>query len=165
MTWSPERPCGRADQPGQCPNAEFTLGSVPAARGIGLQIQVLKAGTSREIDAAFATLVSERADALFVGDSFFNSRRVQFATLAARYGIPAIYGAREIIEAGGLMSYGTDLPDTYRQVGLYAGRILKGANPADLPVMQSTKFELVINPQTARALGLEIPADAPRPRR
>ena len=145
--------------PTNTPSAESTLRDVSkAARAIGLQIQILNASTIREIEAAFATIVSDRADALFVGpDGFFNSRRVQFATLATRYGIPAAYASREIVEVGGLMSYGTDLLDMYRQVGVYAGRILKGANPADLPVVQSTKFEFVINLQTARALGLEIP--------
>ena len=145
--------------PTNTPSAESTLRDVSkAARAIGLQIQILNASTIREIEAAFATIVSDRADALFVGpDGFFNSRRVQFATLATRYGIPAAYASREIVEVGGLMSYGTDLLDMYRQVGVYAGRILKGANPADLPVVQSTKFEFVINLQTARALGLDIP--------
>ena len=124
---------------------------------MGLQIQVLNASTSREIEAAFATLVRDRADALFVaGDTFFVSRRVQFATLAARHGIPAAYATREVVEAGGLMSYATDGADMFRQVGVYAGQILKGAKPADLPVLQSTKFEFVVNLQTARALGLEI---------
>ena len=145
--------------PTNAPSAESTLRSVPeAARALGLQIQVLHASTSRDIEAAFATIVSDRVDALFVGpDGFFNSRRVQFATLATRYGIPAAYASREIVEVGGLMSYGTDLLDMYRQVGVYAGRILKGANPADLPVVQSTKFELVINLQTAKAIGLTVP--------
>ena len=153
--------------PTNAPSAESTLRSVPeAARALGLQIQVLHASTSRDIEAAFATIVSDRADALFVGpDGFFNSRRVQFATLATRYRIPAAYASREIVEVGGLMSYGTDLLDMYRQVGVYAGRILKGANPADLPVVQSTKFELVINLQTAKAIGLDCSADAARPRR
>jgi ABC-type uncharacterized transport system substrate-binding protein len=123
-----------------------------------VQIQVLNASTSREIEATFATLVRERAEALFVApDSFFASRRVQFATLAARYTIPAAYSPREVVEVGGLMSYGSDQADGYRQVGNYAGQILKGAKPTDLPVMQSTKFEFVINLQTARALGLEVP--------
>jgi putative tryptophan/tyrosine transport system substrate-binding protein len=110
-----------------------------AARVIGLQIQVLNASTSRDIEAAFTTLVRDRADALFVNaDPFFNSQGGQFVTLAARYRIPATYGAREIAEAGGLMSYDTDRTDAYRQVGVYTGRVLKGANPADLPVVQST---------------------------
>ena len=145
--------------PANAPSAEATLRDIPeAARAIGLQIQVLNASTSREIEAAFATLVRDRADALFVApDGFFTSRRVQFATLAARHRIPAAYSNREFVEAGGLMSYGTDIPDMYRQVGVYTGQILKGAKPADLPVLQSTKFEFVINLQTARALGLEVP--------
>jgi putative ABC transport system substrate-binding protein len=129
-----------------------------AARAMGLQIQVLNASTSREIEAAFATLVRDRADALFVaGDGFLISRRVQFATLATRHGVPTAYDIREHVEAGGLMSYGTNIPDTYRQVGVYTGQILKGAKPADLPVTQSTKFELVINLKTARALDLQVP--------
>jgi putative tryptophan/tyrosine transport system substrate-binding protein len=145
--------------PANAPVAEVTLGEIPeAARARGLQIQVLNASTSREIEAAFATIARDRADALFVGpDGFFNSRRVQFATLAARQGIPAAYSQRETVEVGGLMSYGVDVPDVYRQVGVYTGQILKGAKPADLPVVQSTKFEFVINMQTARALGLEVP--------
>ena len=125
---------------------------------IGLQIQVLNASTSREIEAAFATLVRDRADALFVAaDAFFVSRRVQFATLAMRHVIPTAYSNREYAEVGALMSYGTDLLDMYRQVGVYTGQILKGAKPADLPVLQSTKFEFVINLQTARALGVTVP--------
>jgi putative ABC transport system substrate-binding protein len=129
-----------------------------AAQAIGLQLQVLNASTSREIEAAFAALVRERADALFVAaDIFFVSRRVQFATLATHYGIPASYAAREAVEAGGLMSYSADRVDMYRQVGAYTGQILKGAKPADLPVVQSTKFEFVINLQTARVLGIEVP--------
>jgi putative tryptophan/tyrosine transport system substrate-binding protein len=124
---------------------------------MGLQIQVLNASTTSEIEAAFATLVRDRADALYVaGDVFFTSRRVQFATLAASYRIPASYPSREAVEAGGLMGYATDRADMFRQVGAYTGQILKGAKPADLPVLQSTKFEFVINLQTARALGLEI---------
>jgi putative ABC transport system substrate-binding protein len=140
-------------------SAESTLRDVSeAARAIGLQIQVLNASTRSEIEAAFATIVRERAEALFVApDGFFSARRVQFATLATRYGIPAAYASREVVEAGGLMSYGTDILDMYRQVGVYSARILKGANAADLPVVQSTKFEFVINVQTARALGIEVP--------
>jgi len=140
-------------------SAEATLRDIPeAARAIGLQIQVLNASTSREMEAAFITLVRDRADALFVApDGFFVSRRVQFATLATRHGIPAAYAVREHVEAGGLMSYGTDVLDMYRQVGVYTGQILKGAKPADLPVLQSTKFEFVINLQTARTLDIEVP--------
>jgi putative ABC transport system substrate-binding protein len=136
-----------------------TLGEVEAvARAIGLQIQILNATSSREIDAAFATLVREQAEALFVGpDGFFNSRRVQFATLAARDRIPAAYSSREYVEAGGLMSYGTSATDRYHQGGTYTGRILKGAKPADLPVMLSTRFEFLINLQTAKAFGIEVP--------
>jgi putative tryptophan/tyrosine transport system substrate-binding protein len=139
--------------------AEATLREIPeAARGLGLQISVLNASTPREIEAAFATLVRDRADALLVlPDAFLISRRVQFATLAARRGIPAAHSVREEVEAGGLMSYGTDILDMYRRVGVYTGEILKGAKPADLPVVQSTKFEFVINLQTARALGIEVP--------
>jgi putative ABC transport system substrate-binding protein len=145
--------------PANVPTAEVTLGSVPdAARTLGLQIQVLNASTSSEIEAAFATVARDRADALFVGgDVFFLGRRVQFAILAARDRIPASYSTREYVEVGGLMSYGGDGADSFHQVGLYTGQILKGAKPADLPVSQSTKFELVINWQTARALGLEVP--------
>ena len=145
--------------PANVPTAEATLRDVPeAAHAIGLEIQFLNASTSREIEAAFTTLVRDRADALFVApDLLFVGRRVQFAILAARIGIPAAYTTRDEVEAGGLMSYGTNPVDAYRQVGVYAGQILKGANPADLPVLQSTKFELVINLQTARALGLEVP--------
>jgi putative ABC transport system substrate-binding protein len=144
--------------PANVPTAEATLREIPeAARTIGLQIQVLNASTGREIEEAFATLVRDRADALFVApDLFFQSRRVQLATLAARHAIPTAYGVREYVEAGGLMSYGTDIPDTFRQEGVYIGQILKGAKPADLPVLQSTKFEFVINLQTARALGIEV---------
>jgi ABC-type uncharacterized transport system substrate-binding protein len=145
--------------PANAVNAETTLTVVvPAARAVGLQIQVLNASTSREVDAAFASFVRERVDALFVGpDGFFNSRRVQLATLATRHVVPMTAGNREITEAGGLMSYGSNLADAYRQVGVYTGRILKGAKPADLPVVQASKFELVINHQTARILGLEVP--------
>ena len=129
-----------------------------AARALGLQIQILNASTNREIEAAFATLMRDRADALFVApDGFFGSRRVQFATLAAHHRVPAAYPLREFVEAGGLMSYGTDFLDMWHQVGVYTGKILKGAKPADLPVLQSTKFEFAINLQTARELGLEVP--------
>src|SRR5215831_7152963 len=129
-----------------------------AARAMGLQIRVLNANTSREIDTAFATLASERPDALFVGSSsFFNARRVQLAHWVTHHKVPATYTGREYVEAGGLMSYGASLPDAWRHVGAYASRILKGAKPAELPVVQSTKLELVINAQTARILGLEIP--------
>jgi ABC-type uncharacterized transport system substrate-binding protein len=146
--------------PANAPTAEATLREIPqAARALGLEIQVLNANTSREIEATFATFVPSGAEALFVdADTFFTSRRVQFATLAARSGIPTSHPAREAVEAGGLMSYGADRVDMYRQVGAYTGRILKGAKPADLPVLQSTKFEFVINLQTARALGLDVPA-------
>jgi putative tryptophan/tyrosine transport system substrate-binding protein len=138
---------------------ESTLRDIPeAARAAGLQIQVLHASTNREIEAAFAVLAHDRVDALFVApDAFFVSRRVQFATLATHYAIPATYTSREVVEVGGLMSYGTDILDMFRQIGVYAGQILKGAKPADLPVLQATKFELVINLQTARALGIEVP--------
>jgi ABC-type uncharacterized transport system substrate-binding protein len=131
-----------------------------AAPTIGLQIQILKARTIGEIDAAFATLARERPDALFVaGDAFFLDRRVQFATLTARDRIPATYSVREPVAAGGLMSYGADLAEVFHQIGVYTGSILKGAKPADLPVLQSTKLEFVINLTTAKALGLTIPAD------
>ena len=129
-----------------------------AARSLGLQIQVLHASTNREIKSAFAKLARDRADALFVApDGFFTSRRVQFATLAASRAIPASYSNRTYPEVGGLMSYGPDTLEYYRQAGLYTGQILKGAKPAELPVLQSTKFEFVINLQTARALGIEVP--------
>jgi putative ABC transport system substrate-binding protein len=145
--------------PANTPVTESTLRDIPeAALAIGLQIQVLNASTSREIEAAFATLVHDRAEALFLaGDAFFTSRRVQFAMLAASYRIPATYPSREAVEAGGLMSYAADRADMLRQVGAYTGQILKGAKPADLPVLQPTKFEFVINLQTARALGIEVP--------
>src|SRR6516165_4479716 len=140
--------------PASAPTAETTLRETSeAAHGLGLQIQILNASTSREIEAAFATLVRERPDALFIApDGFFTSRRVQFATLAAHHRVPAAYFSREFVEVGGLMSYGSDISDVYRQVGVYTGQILKGAKPADLPVVQSTKFEFVINMQTAKAL-------------
>jgi putative ABC transport system substrate-binding protein len=145
--------------PTNAPATESTLRDIPeAARAMGLQIQVLNASTSSEIESAFATLAHDGTDALYVaGDVFFTSRRVQFATLAASYRVPASYPSREAVEAGGLMGYATDRVGMYQQVGAYTGQILKGAKPADLPVLQSTKFEFVINLQTARALGLEIP--------
>jgi putative tryptophan/tyrosine transport system substrate-binding protein len=145
--------------PTNTPSTESTLRDLPeAARAIGAQIEVLKASTGGEIEAAFTSIVRDRADALCVGpDGFFNSRRVQFVTLATHHRIPATYPSREYVEVGGLMSYGTDPVDMYRQVGVYTGRVLKGANPAELPVMQSSKFEFVINVQTARVLGLEVP--------
>ncbi|HEU0009544.1 MAG TPA: ABC transporter substrate-binding protein [Verrucomicrobiae bacterium] len=145
--------------PANAANTETTLREVePAARAIGLQIQVLNAGTIREINAAFATFARERPDVLFVGiDPFFNSRRIQLVNLATRHALPASFPARDFAEAGGLMSYGANIADAWRQVGSYAGRILKGAKPADLPVVQSSKFELVINAETARMLGLAVP--------
>jgi putative tryptophan/tyrosine transport system substrate-binding protein len=135
-----------------------TSDAVAAASSVGATIDVVRASDSREIEAAFAALVRDRAEALLVGtDPFLYSRRVQLATLAARHAIPAIYPVRENVEVGGLMSYGTNLTEVYRQVGAYTVRILKGAKPADLPVVRSTKFELVINLPTARALGLDVP--------
>jgi len=129
-----------------------------AAAAIGLNVQILKAGTDREIDAAFVSLVQARTGALLVGnDAFLNSRIEQLVALAARHAIPTIYTFREFVVAGGLISYGSSLIETYRQVGLYTGRILKGEQPADLPVIQATKLELVINLKTAKALGLQIP--------
>jgi putative ABC transport system substrate-binding protein len=141
-------------------SAEPTLQQVQEAAPIlGLQIQAFNAATIGEIDAAFAALARERPDALFLAaDAFFGSRRGQFATLTAVNKIPAAYPNRAYVAAGGLMSYAAEIVETYRQVGAYTGRILKGAKPADLPVMQSTKFELVINLQTARALGIEVPS-------
>jgi putative ABC transport system substrate-binding protein len=145
--------------PGNASVAETTVREVQkAAPTMGLQIQILDATTIGEIDAAFALLARERLDALLVaGDAFLISRRVQLATLTARDRIPAAYGVREPVEAGGLMSYGTDLTEMFHQVGVYTGSILKGAKPADLPVLQSTKFEFVINLHTARTLGIEVP--------
>ena len=140
-------------------STESTLRDLTAAApAIGLHIQVLNATTIREITEAFATLARERSDALFVaGDGFFSSRRVQLVHLASRHAIPTTYSQREFSDIGGLMSYGPNLADTFRQVGTYVGRILKGAKPADLPVVQSTKFELVINAGTAGMLGLAVP--------
>jgi putative ABC transport system substrate-binding protein len=145
--------------PANASTTELTLRDVQeAALAIGLQIQILNASTIDEINAAFASFARERSDALLVvGDAFFTSRRVQLATLTARDRIPTAYAVRELVAAGGLMSYGTDLADMFRQVGVYTGKILKGAKPADMPVVQSTKFEFVINRQTAQALGVEVP--------
>jgi putative tryptophan/tyrosine transport system substrate-binding protein len=145
--------------PTNAAGAETTLRDVHAAgRAMGLQIQVLNASTSREIEAAFETLVRERPDALFVGgDPFFNSRRVQLVHLATLHKLAATYSQRQYAEAGGLMTYGTNVADAFRQVGDYTGRILKGAKPAELPVVQASKFELVINASTARMLGLTVP--------
>ena len=145
--------------PANHPIAELMLRDIPeAARALGLQIQVFNASTTREIEAAFAAIVRDRADALFIApDAFFSSRRSQFVTLASRDRIPTSSSGREMVEAGLLMSYGTVNLDMWHQVGVYTGQILKGANPADLPVVQSTKFEFVINLQTARALGVEVP--------
>jgi putative ABC transport system substrate-binding protein len=142
------------------PSSEATLRDIePAAHVLGFQVQVLNASTAREIDAAFATLRRERLDALFLGaDPFFTSRRVQLANLATRHVVPMISATREVPEAGGLISYGANIADGWRQVGVYVGRILRGTKPADLPVVQSTKFELVINAQTARILGVDVPA-------
>jgi putative tryptophan/tyrosine transport system substrate-binding protein len=139
--------------------SETTLRDVePAARAMGLQTDIVNASTSREIDAAFATFAGRRPDALFVAsDPFFTSRRVQLANSAARHGLPMISSTREIVEAGGLISYGSNVVDAFRQVGVYVGDILKGAKPEDLPVVQSTKLELVINRQTATILGLTVP--------
>jgi putative ABC transport system substrate-binding protein len=145
--------------PAQAINTESTLQEVRAgAQAMGLQIQVLNVGTNREIDAAFAGFEHERPDALFVGSgTLFTGRRVQLTQWAAHHRMPASYSGREYVEAGGLMSYGSNTTEAYRQAGAYVGRILKGAKPADLPVMQSSKFELVINQQTARTLGLTVP--------
>src|SRR4029077_189740 len=145
--------------PANAESAEAVSRDVREAAGsIGPPIHTVNVSTSGEIDTAFATLSRERTDALFVApDGFFYSRRVQLATLAARDRVPATYPAREYVEAGGLMSYGTNLTEMFRQVGIYTGSILKGAKPSDLPVIQSAKFEFVVNLTTAKALGLEIP--------
>src|SRR6266436_5086308 len=145
--------------PASAATTEATLREVePAARTMGVQIQVFNANTSLEIDAAFESMGRERPDALFVATTpFLNVRGVQLAQLAAFHRLPAIYGLREYTEAGGLISYGTNIADAFRQAGVYAGRILKGTTPADLPVVQASKFELVINHPTARMLGLTVP--------
>jgi ABC-type uncharacterized transport system substrate-binding protein len=140
-------------------SAERTVKDVAAVSAIGLHIQTLTASTSGEIDAAFLTLVRERYDALLLAsDPFFSSRRVQLVSLATRHAIPAIYSQRDFTEIGGLMSYGSSITDAWRQSGAYVGRILAGAKPSDLPVLQSNKLELVINAQTARIFGLAVPA-------
>jgi putative ABC transport system substrate-binding protein len=141
------------------PDAAPTVKDVTmAGRAMGLQIQVYNAATNREIDAAFASLARERPDAVFVGpDPLFTSRRVQLILLAMRHAVPATYGTREFADAGGLMSYASSIADAWRQLGGYTGRILKGEKPADMPVVQSSKFELIINHQTARMLGLTVP--------
>jgi putative ABC transport system substrate-binding protein len=144
---------------GNSTSTETTLRDVePAARAMGLQIQVYNAGTIGEIDTVFATFARERPDAIFLSqDVFFVSRRVQLANMAARHAVPMASGSRDLVEVGGLMSYGSNIADAHRQIGIYAGRILKGTKPADLPVVQSNKFELVINAGTARMLGLAVP--------
>jgi putative ABC transport system substrate-binding protein len=146
--------------PGNASSSQSTLREVRKAAGaMGVQIQkILNASTIGEIDGAFDVLARERVDALFVAsDAFFNSRGVQFATSTARERIPAAYSDREVVAAGGLMSYGADLADMARQVGVYTGSILKGAKPADLPVLQSAKFKFALNLQTARTLGIDVP--------
>jgi putative ABC transport system substrate-binding protein len=142
------------------PSSELRARDVQAAApALGLQVQILKASNDREIDAAFVSLVQSRIGALLIeNDLLFNNRIEQLVALAARHGIPTMYSYRESAAAGGLMSYGPSLTEQFRQVGLYAGRILKGERPADLPVMQPTKFELIINMKTAKTLGLEVPA-------
>ena len=140
-------------------NAEATVsGAQSAGRSLGMQITAFNASTSREIDAAFAAMVAGQSDAVFVGgDGLFNSRRLQLAVLAARHRLPTASTSRDYPASGGLMSYGADVTDALRQTGVYVGRILKGAKPADLPVLQSTKIEFVINHQTARTLGIRVP--------
>ena len=153
--------------PANVGRAQSTRGDLePAARVLGLQAQFYDASTSKEIDAAYATLVRERPDAVFVAaDTLFTNRRVQLTALAARHALPAAYSVREFVEAGGLMSYGTSIADMHRQVGVYAGRILKGEKPVDLPVLQATKFELVINLQTGEVARPRSAADIACPRR
>jgi putative tryptophan/tyrosine transport system substrate-binding protein len=149
---------GILENPNSPISEQMTRDALAAAPVIGLRAQVLKADTDREIDAAFVSLVQARTGALLVAnDAFFNNRIEQVVALAARHAIPTIYSFREFVVAGGLISYGTSLIETFRQVGLYTGRILKGEKPADLPVIQATKLELAINLKTAKALGLQIP--------
>jgi putative tryptophan/tyrosine transport system substrate-binding protein len=145
--------------PANAATAEATLRDIPsAARALGLQLQFFNASTSREIEAAFAALARERADALYVaGDVFLTTQAVQIARLAAQYGIPAAYDNRAFAEVGGLMIYGPDVSETFRQVGVYTGQILKGEKPANMPVLQVTKIELVINLKTAKTLGMDVP--------
>jgi putative ABC transport system substrate-binding protein len=160
------RRIGLLVNPNNSPSAAVTKDVTAAASVLGIEIGVVEANNSRAIEAAFATLVRGRSEALLIGtDPFFFSRRVQLATLAARHVIPATFNSREFVEVGGLMSYGTSLTEVFRQLGAYAGGILKGAKPVDLPVVRSVTFELVINMSTARAPGLEVPPTAARPRR
>jgi putative ABC transport system substrate-binding protein len=152
------RRIGLLVNPNNSPSAAVTKDVTAAASALGIEIGVVEADNSRAIEAAFATLVRSRSEALVIGtDQFFFGRRVQLATLAARYVIPAIFNSREFAEVGGLMSYGTSLTEVFRQLGAYAGGILKGAKPVDLPVVRSVTFEFVINMSTARALGLDVP--------
>jgi putative ABC transport system substrate-binding protein len=145
--------------PANAGSAEANLREVQeAAPGMGLKIEILNAATAAEINAVFAGFARERPDALFLaGDGFFSDRRVQFATLTARDRIPATGSESQFVKAGLLMSYGTDCPETFRRVGDYAGRVLKGGKPGEMPVLQSTKFEFALNLQTAQALGIEVP--------
>ena len=152
------RRIGLLVNPNNSPSAAVTKDVTAAASALGIEIGVVEANNGRAIEAAFASLVSSRSEALLIGtDPFFFSRRVQLATLAARHVIPAAFNAREFVEVGGLMSYGTSLTSVFRQLGIYAGKILKGARPGDLPVEQPTKLELVINVTAATALGLPLP--------
>jgi putative ABC transport system substrate-binding protein len=145
--------------PANAARSEVTVKDVQAAASaLGLQVLAVNAGTSTELTAAFDTMMRERADAIFIGnDPLFTSRRIQLILLAARHALPASYPGRQYPEVGGLMSYGSNIADAYRQIGIYTGRILRGAKPADLPVVQSSKFELVINAETSRLLGLTLP--------
>jgi putative ABC transport system substrate-binding protein len=144
--------------PGSPQNERVMTELQSAATAIGRQLEIVTVRTNRDINTAFTDAVQKRAGALLItGDQLFTGRIVQLATLAARHSMPAIYTIREFAEAGGLMSYGSNFADLYRQTGNYTGRVLKGEKPADLPIMQATKFEFLINLQTAEALGLEIP--------